>query len=49
MRPYVLDSLEKLAQLYELVVFTAGEQEYADHILNYIDPENRIFKKRLYR
>ena len=25
MRPYVLDSLEKLANLYELVVFTAGE------------------------
>ena len=25
MRPYVLDSLEKLGQLYELVVFTAGE------------------------
>ena len=25
MRPYVLDSLEKLATLYELVVFTAGE------------------------
>ena len=49
MRPYVLDCLEKLAQLYELVVFTAGEQEYADHILDYIDPENRIFRKRLYR
>ena len=49
MRPYVLDCLEKLGQLYELVVFTAGEQEYADHILDYIDPENRIFKKRLYR
>lgn len=30
-------------------MFTAGEQEYADNILNYIDPEKRIFKKRLYR
>ena len=49
MRPYVLDSLEKLGTLYELVVFTAGEQAYADHILDYIDPEKRIFKKRLYR
>ena len=36
-------------QWYEIVVFTAGEQEYADQILDYIDPENRIFKKRLYR
>ena len=49
LRPYVLDSLNKLSALYELVVFTAGEQEYADHILDYIDPKNTIFKKRLYR
>ena len=49
LRPYVLDSLQKLSALYELVVFTAGEQEYADHILDYIDPKNTIFKKRLYR
>ena len=25
LRPYVLDSLQKLSALYELVVFTAGE------------------------
>ena len=30
-------------------MFTAGEQEYADNILNYIDPQNTIFKRRLYR
>ena len=49
MRPYVLDSLEKLSNFYELIVFTAGEQGYADNILDYIDPEKKIFKKRLYR
>ena len=48
-RPYVNDVLEKLSQWYEIVVFTAGEQEYADEILNYIDSNNTIFKKRLYR
>lgn len=31
------------------MVFTAGEQDYADAILDYIDGENKIFKKRLYR
>ena len=36
-------------QWYEIVVFTAGEQEYADYILDYIDPNNSLFKKRLYR
>lgn len=30
-------------------MFTAGQQEYADHILNYIDQDNKLFKKRLYR
>lgn len=49
LRPYVQDILEKLVQWYEIVVFTAGEQEYADEILNYIDSNNTLFKKRLYR
>ena len=49
LRPYVQDVLEKLQQWYEIIVFTAGEQEYADEILDYIDPRNTIFKKRLYR
>ena len=49
LRPYVQDVLEKLSQWYEIIVFTAGQQEYADKILDYIDPQNAIFKKRLYR
>jgi len=49
LRPYVQDVLEKLACMYEIIVFTAGEQEYADSILDYIDPNNSIFRKRLYR
>jgi CTD small phosphatase-like protein 2 len=48
-RPYLQDALEKLAQLYEIIVFTAGTKAYADHILDYIDPKNTIFKRRLYR
>ena len=49
LRPYCVDCLERLANIYEILVFTAGEQEYADHILDYIDPNNTIFTKRLYR
>lgn len=49
LRPYVIDCLEKLANLYEILVFTAGEQDYADHILDYIDPDKKLFLKRLYR
>lgn len=49
LRPYVMDCLEKLATMYEIIVFTAGQQDYADHILDYIDPNKKIFKRRLYR
>ena len=49
LRPYLSDCLEKLSQLYEIVVFTAGVQDYADPILDVIDPEKTIFKTRMYR
>ena len=35
--------------MYEICVFTAGEQDYADSILNYIDEDRTIIKHRLYR
>ena len=47
-RPYAEDFLAKMSQLYELVVFTAGEQDYADEILDTLDPEGYI-SHRLYR
>lgn len=48
-RPFVEDCLKKLSELYEIVVFTAGIKDYADQILNLLDKDNQIFKKRLYR
>ena len=30
-------------------MFTAGEQDYADQILNFIDEDRTIIKHRLYR
>lgn len=44
-----MDCLERLGKLYEIVVFTAGVQEYADMILDYFDKDRTIIKKRLYR
>ena len=35
--------------MYELVVFTAGVKDYATPILDKIDPDNTLFKKRLFR
>lgn len=33
-RPYLMDCLERLSKQYEIIVFTAGVQDYADNILN---------------
>jgi len=43
------DALDKLSKMYEIIAFTAGVKGYADPILDYIDPNNTIFKTRLYR
>jgi CTD small phosphatase-like protein 2 len=34
MRPYVMSFLKEMAKHYEVVVFTAAMQDYADWILN---------------
>lgn len=47
-RPFYDECMESLASLYEIVVFTAAEQEYADAILDILDTEKYI-SKRLYR
>ena len=48
-RPYLMEFLEKIKNYYELVVFTAATQEYADPIINALDPDNKYFDYRLYR
>ena len=47
-RPGVAQFLSKLADLYELVLFTASNQFYADHVVDKIDPDHKI-QFRLYR
>jgi len=49
LRPGVKQFLLSIRDMYNIIVFTAGKKEYADCILNYLDPENNIFKYRMYR
>ena len=49
MRPFLDNCLEHLSKFYEIAVFTAGEQTYADAVLDYLDEERQIIKHRLYR
>ena len=50
-RPFLMEFLDKIKDYYELVVFTAATQEYADPIINALDPNQKYFdfNHRLYR
>lgn len=39
MRPFLDMALDFLAKYYEICVFTAGTQDYADAALDFIDPD----------
>lgn len=39
----------QVSQWYELVIFTASLPEYADPVIDWLDPEARYFKRRLFR
>ena len=49
MRPFLDMALDFLAKYYEICVFTAGTQDYADACLDYLDPDRQVIKHRLYR
>ncbi|CAK72625.1 unnamed protein product (macronuclear) [Paramecium tetraurelia] len=48
-RPHCQQMLKALSQYYELILFTASYKEYADKILEYIDPKGNLFSYRFYR
>lgn len=48
-RPYCYEFLEKLAKLYEIFVFTASSPNYANAIVNFIDPQKILINGILTR
>lgn len=48
-RPYLEEFLEGVSYYYEIYVFTASLQQYADFILNHLDPDKNLFIYRFYR
>ena len=48
-RPKVKEFLEEISKFFLIGVFTAAIPEYADAAINYLDPEEKYIKFKLYR
>ena len=48
-RPYWKQTLNLIKKKYYIVVYTASHQAYADAVLDFMDPQKKYFKYRLYR
>lgn len=48
-RPYLHTFLERVAEMFEIVVFTASQSIYAEQLLDILDPDGKLFSHRAYR
>ncbi|KAH0556201.1 hypothetical protein GP486_005871 [Trichoglossum hirsutum] len=48
-RPHCDDFLRKVCKWYNLVIFTASVQEYADPVIDWLEQDRKFFRGRYYR
>ncbi|XP_031477280.1 uncharacterized protein LOC116248558 [Nymphaea colorata] len=48
-RPHLHTFLERVAEMFEVIIFTASQSMYAEQLLNILDPDQKIISERVYR
>ncbi|XP_076951413.1 uncharacterized protein LOC143624746 [Bidens hawaiensis] len=48
-RPYLRTFLEKVSEMFHIVIFTASQSIYAKKLLDILDPNGKIISRRAYR
>ena len=48
-RPFIIESLQEIKKFFLIFIFTASQQVLGDIVLDYLDPEKKLFDMRLYR
>ncbi len=48
-RPYLDTFLKEMNKNFTIMIFTAALKDYADMIIDHLDPEKKIIQKRFYR
>ncbi|XP_071395842.1 CTD small phosphatase-like protein 2 [Centroberyx affinis] len=49
LRPHVKEFLQSMAKIYEMFVYTSAKKQYAEKILDVLDPRRKLFRHRLYQ
>lgn len=48
-RPHLQLFMDRVADMFEIIVFTASQSVYAEQLLNVLDPKRKLIRHRVYR